>query len=113
MKSDVSATVTLSRTRQRDARLLTSSMFTEEDVAAITPLQIATYLTIKQREKMGTKVLCSQLKKGVGLVLDETEVCATCSLPKLRSREGRMAEKCPVCPVLKKRVLKKIMRGCS
>lgn len=97
-------------THQGDGNLLTSSMFTKEDIDAITPLQIANYLTMKQREKIGTKALCSKLKKGFSLA-DDKEVCDTCSMPKLR-KEGRTVEKCVVCPALKKRVLKEILNGC-
>merc|ERR1712194_712579 len=96
-------------TQPAEGNLLSSSMFTKEDIEAITPLQIANYLTLKEREKIGTKVLCSKLKKG--FLADDEEVCDTCSMPKL-SKEGRTAEKCAICPVLKKRVLKKIMSGC-
>ena len=95
-------------------------MFTEEDVTAITSLQIDAYLTTKEREEIGTRVLYSKLSgnKGDGggiwtLAGGDGQVCKTCSMPRLIIR-GSLAEvPCPVCPEVKKRVLKSILDGCS
>eukprot|EP00579_Thalassiosira_antarctica_P001272 CAMPEP_0201865618 /NCGR_PEP_ID=MMETSP0902-20130614/443_1 /ASSEMBLY_ACC=CAM_ASM_000551 /TAXON_ID=420261 /ORGANISM="Thalassiosira antarctica, Strain CCMP982" /LENGTH=267 /DNA_ID=CAMNT_0048390409 /DNA_START=126 /DNA_END=929 /DNA_ORIENTATION=+ len=97
-------------TNLEEGKLATSSMFTNDDIDSITPLQITTYLTMKQREKIAIKVLYSKLKKGFSLT-NGKDVCATCSMPRL-SKSSKMVEKCAICPVLKKRVLKKILNGC-
>ena len=93
-------------------------MFTEEDVTAITSLQIDAYLTTKEREEIGTRVLYSKLSGNKGgriwtLAGGDGQVCKTCSMPRLIIR-GSLAEvPCPVCPEVKKRVLKSILDGCS
>lgn len=100
----------IQETNLEESKFATSGMFTNDDTDSITSLQITTYLTVKEREKIGTKAIYSKLKKGFSLT-DGKDVCDTCSMPKL-SKSSKMVEKCAICPVLKKRVLKKILNGC-
>jgi len=95
-----------------NSTLATSNMFSKEDLDAITPLQITTYLTVEERKKIGTKVLASKLRGG-GYVLafSGRVVCDSCNLPLVSTSDGGPVEACVICPLLKKKVLKKILEG--
>ena len=101
-------------TNLKEANLIaTSNMFTKDDIDAITPLQITTYLTMEEHEEICTKVLCSKLlKKGYKVVDGKNNVCDTCNMPRL-SVSDQLVETCATCPILKMRVLEKILDGCS
>jgi len=88
----------------------TSNMFTKDDLNAITPLQISTYLTLDERKKIGTKVLTTKLQKGYNLAAGN--LCVVCNLPMMR-KSGQWISSCVICPFLKKKVLKKILSSAA
>lgn len=108
-------------TAKHDAKA-TSTMFTAEDVNSITPLQITTYLTLEERKNIGTKVLSSKMRRGYTLASGSeavggnsggvSTVCNTCDMP-LLCKKSKVLNECAICPVLKKKVLKKILASTS
>ena len=91
--------------------LATTTMFTDEDLDAITPRQIKSYLTKNERKKISTNVLSS---KGYTLVTESKYgSCLVCNMPKFYSSSGELVDTCVICPALKKHVLEKILEGAS
>ncbi|KAL7519342.1 hypothetical protein ACHAWX_004109 [Stephanocyclus meneghinianus] len=94
-----------------------TTMFTRQDIDSITPRQIANYLTLNERKSIGTKVLSGKMMRGYTIAVATTgdegckagsTVCSTCDMPMMCKRNKNL-EYCVICPVLKKKVLKKIL----
>ena len=92
--------------QQEAPPLATTNMFTKEDLDAITPRQINSYLTKKEQKEICTHLLSSNCS--YTLAADKNEACNVCNMPKLYS-SGELVVICEICPVLKERVLKKIL----
>lgn len=94
-----------------------TTMFTRQDIDSITPRQIANYLTLNERKSIGTKVLSGKMMRGYTIAVATTgdgggkagsTICSTCDMPMMCKRNKNL-EYCVICPVLKKKVLKKIL----
>ena len=94
-----------------------TSIFTKKEIESITSGQIAVYLTLEERKSIGTKVLSEKMMRGYSIAVSVQEptdgkpgstVCDTCDMPML-TKSGKLLESCVICPVLKKKTLKRIL----
>mmetsp|Transcript_34628 Transcript_34628/g.82730 ORF Transcript_34628/g.82730 Transcript_34628/m.82730 type:complete len:576 (+) Transcript_34628:25-1752(+) len=92
------------------------SMFDEGDLATITARQIGTYLSEKERNRIGSKILHAKTMSGYRVAETRSgsgSLCETCSMPRLMPlcKTEKTSNECPFCPALKMNVLKKILAG--
>ena len=95
-----------------DALLETAEL---EDASLLTTEMIAKNLTTEERKKIATKVLSEKLyqrKDELALALPDNAkgdeyMCKTCEMPKLCNKDGKIFNKCEVCPALNKKIVQK------
>ena len=90
-----------------------TNIFTKQEIDSITSGQIAVYLSLEERKSIGTKVLSEKMMRGYSIAVSTEEttnstVCNTCDMPML-TKSGKLLDSCIICPVLKKKTLKRIL----